>query len=99
MAYQIYNKHINEVRLLIGYEGSGFTSMGDVEKDLLSITSVHPMREDAVLKLLEKKGEGWPLLEKLIGDGAIKKTVYEGRKFYIRNLEGQGSRECSKDRV
>lgn len=70
--------------------GGGFVSLGDVEKDILSITSVHPMREDAVLKLLEKRGEGRPLLERLMEHGAIKRTEYEGRTFYIRNLEDPG---------
>ncbi len=97
MAYQIYKKQMSEVRLLIGYEGGGFASLGDVEKDLLSITSVHPMREDAVLELLEKNGEDWPLLERLMEHGAIRRTEYEGQTFFIRNLEDQGSRECSKD--
>lgn len=32
---------------LIGYEGNAFAFTGDVEEDLLSITAVHPMREDA----------------------------------------------------
>ena len=97
MAYQIFKKHMKEVRLLTGYEGNSFASLGDVEKDLLSITSVHPMRENAVLELLEKKEEGWPLLEKLMKCGAIKRTEYEGKTFYIRNLEDPMFKECSKD--
>ena len=86
-AYQIYRKHVGEVRLLIGYEGSGFASLGDVEKDLLSITSVHPMREDAVRKLLERKGKEWDQMERLVKRRAIKRVEYEGRSFYLRNLE------------
>ncbi|MCK5773333.1 MAG: radical SAM protein [Thermoplasmata archaeon] len=87
MAYQIYRKQTSEVRLLIGYEGGGFASLGDVEKDLLSITSVHPMREDAVRKLLERKGKEWDQMERLVKRRAIKRVEHEGRSFYLRNLE------------
>jgi len=42
------------VEYLIGYEGNAFAFTGNVEEDLLSITSVHPMREDAVKDFLKK---------------------------------------------
>ncbi len=86
-AYQIFGDHVDDVRLLIGYEGGDFASLGDVEKDILSITSVHPMREDAVRKLLERKGKEWDQMERLVKRRAIKRVEYEGRSFYIRNLE------------
>jgi len=37
----------------MGYEGNAFASTGNVEEDLLSITAVHPMREEGVKKLLK----------------------------------------------
>ncbi|MEA3312102.1 MAG: radical SAM protein, partial [candidate division WOR-3 bacterium] len=47
-AYQIFKERIANVEYLIGYEGNAFAFTGDFEDDILSITSVHPMREDAV---------------------------------------------------
>lgn len=87
LGYHIFNKHVKNVRLLTGYEGDNFSSYGDVEKDLLGITSVHPMREDAVIRFLEKKGEGWLLLKKLIENRAITRIEYDDNVFYLRNLE------------
>jgi wyosine [tRNA(Phe)-imidazoG37] synthetase (radical SAM superfamily) len=47
-AYQILSDRLPRVELLIGYEGNAFASTGNAEEDLLSITAVHPMREEAV---------------------------------------------------
>ena len=44
-AFQILSKRLNQVEYLIGYKGNAFAFSGNVEEDLLSITSVHPMRK------------------------------------------------------
>jgi wyosine [tRNA(Phe)-imidazoG37] synthetase (radical SAM superfamily) len=45
-AYQVFSKSLgrSKVEYLIGCEGSDFAFTGNVEQDILSITSVHPMR-------------------------------------------------------
>jgi wyosine [tRNA(Phe)-imidazoG37] synthetase (radical SAM superfamily) len=45
-AYQIFSEKAHRVEYLIGYEGNALAFAGDVEEDLLSITVVHPMREE-----------------------------------------------------
>jgi len=87
--YQILNKKIEHVEYLIGYEGNAFTFTGNVEKDLLSITAVHPMREEAVSKFLTKARTDWTVVHKLIVQGQLAETEYEGRKFYIRRFHGK----------
>lgn len=52
--YQILNSRVKEVECLIGDEGNAFASTGDVAEDLLSITAVHPMREEAVREFLAR---------------------------------------------
>ncbi|MBN2014958.1 MAG: radical SAM protein [Candidatus Altiarchaeota archaeon] len=89
-AYQIFSEKIRQVRHLIGYEGNEFSSTGDVEEDLLSITSVHPMREDAVRKLLEKNNKGWDLVERLLEDEKLVELRYMGWRFYMRKLPTRG---------
>jgi len=42
---------------LIGYKGNEFSLSGNIEENLLGITSVHPMREEAVREYLKKAGE------------------------------------------
>jgi wyosine [tRNA(Phe)-imidazoG37] synthetase (radical SAM superfamily) len=86
MAFQIFCERIDEVEYLIGYEGNAFAFTGNAEKDLLSITSVHPMRRDAVDNFLAKAGKDWAIVYKLISQSQIIETAYNGQKFYIRNL-------------
>ncbi|MDD4986637.1 MAG: radical SAM protein [Dehalococcoidales bacterium] len=86
MAYQTFSKRLDNVEYLIGYEGNAFASTGNIKNDLLGITSVHPMREEAVIGLLEKTGDDWSVIEKLIKDGALVKLEYQGKKFYMRKL-------------
>jgi hypothetical protein len=75
-----------ETECITGYEGTAFASTGNVEEDLLSITSVHPMREDAVRKFLAKANVEWELVENLIKEDRIVAVDYEGRRFYVRKL-------------
>lgn len=83
-AYQIFCERLEQVELLVGYEGDLFALTGDVVQDLLSITAVHPMREDAVKKFLEQAGKGWDAAQRLIDAGQIVKTEYAGDRFYLR---------------
>ncbi|MBA7579265.1 hypothetical protein ES708_21134 [subsurface metagenome] len=86
MAYQIFGKRLSNVEYLIGYEGNAFAFSGNAEQDLLSITSVHPMREEAVIELLRKADAGWGVVEKLIEDGSLMEVEYQGKRFYMRRL-------------
>ncbi len=86
-AYQIFSEFLdNDVELLIGYEGSSFAFTGDVERDLIGITSVHPIREDALKDFLKRAGMEWDVVEKLIRDGKIREVEYGGKRFYIRRI-------------
>jgi len=86
MAFQILEERLINVEYLIGYEGNAFEFTGNVKDDLLSITSVHPMREEAVIEFLKKADTGWKVVEKLIKDGSLMEVEYQGRKFYMRKL-------------
>lgn len=89
-VFQIINRQVKKLELLTGYEGNAFASTGDVTEDLLAITAVHPMREEAVSELLTKTGTHWRLVEQLIADGQLKRTEYQGRIFYVRRLHAPG---------
>ena len=86
-AWQQLSRHLERVETLIGYEGDAFATTGDVVEDLLSITAVHPMREEAVLTLLAKQGRGPEVLDALVNDGQLRVTEYEGRRFYLRAIK------------
>lgn len=89
MAYQVFTERLSNVECLTGYEGNAFAFTGNVEDDLLSITSVHPMREDAVLEFLKKADADWDIVEQLLKDSRLVELEYEGRKFYLRDLSRQ----------
>jgi wyosine [tRNA(Phe)-imidazoG37] synthetase (radical SAM superfamily) len=86
-AYQIFSKRLSSVEYLIGYEGNAFAFTGNVEDDLLGITSVHPMREEAVIELLKKANTGWGVVEKLISEDSLLEVEYQRKKFYMRKLQ------------
>ncbi|MFN2165542.1 MAG: radical SAM protein, partial [Anaerolineae bacterium] len=87
-AYQLFCARLDHVELLIGYEGNAFASTGNLADDLLSITAVHPMREDAVQALLARSGAGKTLVQDLVAGGQLVETTYDGRRFYSRKLKG-----------
>jgi len=86
MAYQIFSKRLSNIEHLIGYEGNAFACTGNAKDDLLSITSVHPMREEAVAEFLKRAGAGWDSVQGLIENRRLVELKYKGKKFYIRKL-------------
>lgn len=80
------------VELLVGDEGNAFASTGDARADLLDITSVHPMREDAVADLLARTGQGWSVVEELVEEGRLGQRRHRGRTFYVRRFTRPASR-------
>lgn len=85
-AYAMLSAGVEQVEYLIGYEGDAFASTGDAADDLLSITAVHPMREDAVYALLRKARADPKILDALVADGALKVVSYAGKRFYLRPI-------------
>jgi wyosine [tRNA(Phe)-imidazoG37] synthetase (radical SAM superfamily) len=87
-AFQAFSKKLGAKRVeyLMGYEGNAFAFTGNVEEDLLSITAVHPMREEAVKKFLKKADADWQIVEKLLVQNKLKELEYEGKTYYLRKL-------------
>jgi len=86
VAFQIFREKLDQVEYLIGYEGDAFAFTASVAEDLLSITSVHPMRESAVREFLKKAGADGSVVHQLIAQSKLVETEYEGQKFYLRNI-------------
>ena len=86
LAYDIFSYFCISAELLIGYEGNAFASSGNFADDILSITAVHPMREDAVMELLHKTNGGISLLNRLIEKRMLKKLEFNGSAFYLRKF-------------
>jgi wyosine [tRNA(Phe)-imidazoG37] synthetase (radical SAM superfamily) len=87
-AFQIFSEKLgsDRVEYLIGYEGNAFAFTGNVKDDLLSITAVHPMREEAVKEFLNKADANWQVIEDLLHTGELVRLEYEGNICYMRKL-------------
>jgi len=59
---------------------------GSVEEGLLSITSVHPMRKEAVREFLRKVYSDWNIIEKLLHGGKLVNVNYEGTTYYMWSM-------------
>ncbi|MGM0437886.1 MAG: radical SAM protein [Bacillota bacterium] len=84
MAVQIFKERGIKTEYLIGYEGNEFSSTGDLKKDLLNITSVHPLKEEAVEELIKKCDSSWNEVEELINEEKIVKTSFKDENYYVR---------------
>lgn len=86
-AVQIFKEKGINTEYLIGYEGNQFSSTGNIREDLLNITSVHPLKEEAVEELIKKCGADWVDVEKLIDENKIVKTEFSGENYFVRKLK------------
>jgi len=84
LAYQIFAHKVTPVAFLNLYEGDAFAFTGDIEKDLLSITAVHPMRKEAVCNFLARAGSTWEIIDRMVDQGDLVETEYDGHRFYVR---------------
>ncbi len=85
-AFQIFKDEMDQVEYLIDCEGNDFGYSGEIEKDILRITAVHPLRQESVKNLLDKAKSNWRVIENLIGQKKLKEVEYAGRKYYLRSL-------------
>jgi len=86
-AYNIFRRSLTKVELLTGYEGNAFSSTGNFREDILCITAVHPMREDAVMELMQKTGDGPDSLNMILEEGLLEKLQYGGHNYFLRKFK------------
>jgi wyosine [tRNA(Phe)-imidazoG37] synthetase (radical SAM superfamily) len=84
--FQIASGFVGQLELLSGYEGDAFASTGNLTDDLLAITSVHPLRESAVRKLVDRSHGDWQQVELLVANRQLIVTEFAGHRFYVRRL-------------
>lgn len=85
-AYQIFTESSLKTEYLIGYEGNEFAYTGNVKEDILSITSVHPMRKDAVEEYLKKANSDFSIIEELLTENKLIVSEYNNDRFYLRKF-------------
>ena len=88
-AYQIFSEHLDRIECLTGHEATDFFFTGDPAEDILSITAVHPMRHEALQKVLQQRGNDFSIVDRLLEKGKLLKLDYRGKTFYMRKLPGR----------
>ncbi|MFW5656299.1 MAG: radical SAM protein, partial [Bacteroidota bacterium] len=84
-AWELFKLQGIHTELLTGFEGSDTGFTGNAFEDILTISSVHPLREDTLNKLLLKDNASNAVVRSLIHQGLIKEVSYAGNKYYLRN--------------
>jgi wyosine [tRNA(Phe)-imidazoG37] synthetase (radical SAM superfamily) len=84
-AYEVFRALAGRTELLVGYEGDAFANTGDPRRDLLSITAVHPMREQAVWRFLHSAGASRHLVDDLVRRGDLVRVAYGGHGYILRS--------------
>ena len=84
-AQQAFEDAGLNVQSLTDYEGDQFTVTADTARDILGIAAVHPLREDALRRILKRTNADWRLVEQLIAEGRLHKTIHD-RKTYYRTV-------------
>ena len=82
----IYNASGVNVECIYGEEGYDFYFGDNTEKSILSIVSVHPIREEVLMKILNEKNHGKEVVENLIKQEKINRFKYEGHWFYVKKF-------------
>ncbi len=87
-VYELFRRKLgNRVFLLVEYEKPDFTLLGDIERELLSLTTSHPLRTDYALRILAKKGlDAEEVLQNLLKRGLLREVEYRGHKFLMPRL-------------
>ena len=85
-AYQAFRDSISNVELLAYNEGVDFSYTSDVEKELLSILAVHPMRQDAIDEFMKKADADKSLISSLTKSKKIKEVLYNNNSYYVKNI-------------
>lgn len=76
-------EHIPVVELLINMEEGKFVSTGNLAEDILGITAVHPLREDALHEMVKQAGGDWQVIDDLMQKQLIRKVFYRGNPYYV----------------
>ncbi len=71
------------IDLLFDLEEGDFSSTGDLIQDILGITAVHPMREDALRNMVEKAHGNWNVVESLVTSSKLICVRYLNENYFI----------------
>ena len=84
---RILRQEHNFIQPLFENEQQGFLSTGDLRRNILEITAVHPIRENALRDMVFQSGDDWTIVEEMLREGSILQIQYSGEIFFRKNLK------------
>jgi len=78
---------VNIVCITGDEDEEGFFFTENLSEDILSITSVHPVRVSIIEDLLKRRNADRKIIDLLIQKKKLLEFSFEGKKFYRKNLE------------
>jgi len=80
---EICAERVPFVDLLFEAEVGDFVSTGNLKEDILSITAVHPLREEALRDMVSASGGTWQVVEDLLAGGKISSIRYRDERYFL----------------
>jgi wyosine [tRNA(Phe)-imidazoG37] synthetase (radical SAM superfamily) len=84
---RVCSTQIPFMHFLFETEVGDFISTGNLIEDILSITAVHPLREEALRGMVLKAGGTWKLVEDLLATNKIACINYRDERYYLRHIK------------
>jgi wyosine [tRNA(Phe)-imidazoG37] synthetase (radical SAM superfamily) len=84
---QVCADRISFIDVLFDTEIGQFVSTGNLVDDILSITAVHPLREEALRQMVTQAGKDWQVVEDLLTEERIAGISYRNERFYLRTFK------------
>lgn len=85
LAWHSFNERNIKTEFLTGFEGAGTGCTGNIYNDILSITAVHPLRDDSLRELLAKDNSDMETVTSLVEQRLIRAVKWNGHKYYLRD--------------
>ncbi len=85
-AHQIFKDRNAPAALMIEPEQGFFFSGDETLRDILNIASVHPLRDEVLEQILNRRNLTREPVQRLIDEGYLKRIRYNGITFYLRNF-------------
>jgi len=82
-AFQIIAEQIPAVEILYEEESVSFQSTGNLADDILGITAVHPMQQEALKQMIANAQLNWEVVENLINENLLRCVEYRGIRYYL----------------
>jgi wyosine [tRNA(Phe)-imidazoG37] synthetase (radical SAM superfamily) len=84
---EICAERVPFVDLLFEAEMGDFVSTGNLVEDILSITAVHPLREEALRTMISMAGGTWSVVEELLATKEISSIDHRNERFFLRHFK------------